>query len=741
MDVHNILQKLNGVKGGNGQWSAICPAHDDKKQSLSISVGDDGRVLLKCHAGCDVTRITAAMGITVKDLYQESKPKERPSITATYTYPSGAQKLRYSDKHFSWRHPNGKDGWEWNRKGVPRELYVAGNLSDSVFLAEGEKDCDNLHKLGYNAASGEDGAGPGKWRKEYTEQLKGLYVFIFQDNDTVGKDYAQETASALHGVAAHVRVLDLSTVWPEIPEHGDVSDLISYFGAEKSRELIGQLIQNTPEWKPDSRPKEIQIQPADYSDAGNAGIFSTVHADDLIYTDALGWLWWNGQRWERDDHKAMSWALELSAAMLKDASAKHRAALLQQAEAKARHAEDGDGESGEALSHADVETKKAAEYLKHAKASRSAIRIKNMLELSKPALVVKADTLDANPLDLNTPAGIVNLTTGKIRPHDLKAYCSQITAASPGGTGSQMWADFLHMITQGDSGIQDFLQLVAGMALFGAVYYEGIIIAYGGGRNGKSTFFNALGAVSGDYSGSIAVKLLTTDKNNQGASLATLRGKRLVITGELEEHQRLSVAMLKQIASTDRLVIEEKYHQPETVTPSHSLVLFTNHLPRVGSTDNGTWRRLIVVPFNATIPPGEGVANYGEVLAREAGPAILSWAIQGAVKFAQNGYKLAIPAAVEAITDEYRAREDWFSNFINERCIKEPNARIRSGELYEAYRKWAESVGDYVRRGNDFTAAMEAAGYRYTKSKGYKTWIGIRLDFAETYRSRYSATI
>ena len=68
MDVHNILQKLNGVKGGNGQWSAICPAHDDKKQSLSISVGDDGRVLLKCHAGCDVTRITAAMGITVKDL-------------------------------------------------------------------------------------------------------------------------------------------------------------------------------------------------------------------------------------------------------------------------------------------------------------------------------------------------------------------------------------------------------------------------------------------------------------------------------------------------------------------------------------------------------------------------------------------------------------------------------------------------------------------------------------------------
>ena len=388
-----------------------------------------------------------------------------------------------------------------------------------------------------------------------------------------------------------------------------------------------------------------------------------------------------------------------------------------------------------------METKKAAEYLKHAKASRSAIRIKNMLELSKPALVVKADTLDANPLDLNTPAGIVDLTTGKIRPHDLKAYCSQITAASPGETGSKMWADFLHTITQGDSGIQDFLQLVAGMALFGAVYYEGIIIAYGGGRNGKSTFFNALGAVSGDYSGSIAVKLLTTDKNNQGASLATLRGKRLVITGELEEHQRLSVAMLKQIASTDRLVIEEKYHQPETVTPSHSLVLFSNFLPRVGSVDNGTWRRLTVVPFNATIPPSEGVANYGEVLAREAGPAILSWAIQGAVNFARNGYKLDIPEAVEEVTDAYRAREDWLSNFINERCIKDPNARTKSGDLYRVYKEWAESIGDYVRRGNDFIAAMETIGYHYTISKGYKYWYGIKIDMPETYRNRYTATV
>lgn len=247
MDVHDVLSRLQGVKGGGGQWSARCPAHDDKRQSLSISQGKDGQVLLKCHTGCTVESITSALGIEVKDLFQK---QERPHVIATYTYPTGAQKLRYSDKHFSWRHPDGKGGWEYNRKGIPHSLYVAGDLSGVVFVVEGEKDADNLHKLGYDTVSGEDGAGPGKWRKEYTEQLKGRPVVIFQGNDQVGKDYAQETASALSKVCPEVKILDLSLVWPEIPEHGDVSDLIAHFGPEKAVEMITALIDQTSQWTP-----------------------------------------------------------------------------------------------------------------------------------------------------------------------------------------------------------------------------------------------------------------------------------------------------------------------------------------------------------------------------------------------------------------------------------------------------------------------------------------------------------
>lgn len=253
MDVRDILNRLTGVKGGSGQWYARCPAHDDKHQSLSVSIGQDGRVLLNCHAGCSVENVAAAMGLTVKDLFVD-KPnaQERPTITEIYTYPNGAQKLRYSDKHFAWRQPDGKGGWIWNRKGLPRSLYIAGELSGVMAVAEGEKDADTLHRLGWDAGSAEDGAGEGKWHSEYTEQLKGRHVLIFQDNDDKGKAFAQETAAALNGSAKSVRVLDLSTVWPDMPEKADVSDMVKSYGDERACQLIAELMHNTPEWTPQS---------------------------------------------------------------------------------------------------------------------------------------------------------------------------------------------------------------------------------------------------------------------------------------------------------------------------------------------------------------------------------------------------------------------------------------------------------------------------------------------------------
>ena len=251
-NIQEVLSHFEGVKEcGDGKYMACCPCHNDRKQSLSIGRGEKG-VVLKCHAGCDTHDIIARVGIKPRDLFYdaEHKSSDRPQVVAIYNYPGGVQKLRKADKSFTWRQPDGRGGWIYSRKGVKPSLYIAGEISGAVAVVEGEKDADSIHNvLGCNAVSGADGAGPGKWRKEYTEQLRGCAVLIFQDNDDVGKAYAQETAAALHGVAASVQLLDLATVWPDIPEHGDVSDLIATFGAERAGEMIAQLIQDAPQWE------------------------------------------------------------------------------------------------------------------------------------------------------------------------------------------------------------------------------------------------------------------------------------------------------------------------------------------------------------------------------------------------------------------------------------------------------------------------------------------------------------
>lgn len=754
MTTNEILSRLEGVKGRDGQWIARCPAHSDKKQSLSISEAKDGRTLLHCHAGCGVESIVQALGITMNDLFtekRERKPeargKNRSKIVKVYNYrdETGAtvlQKCRREDKSFFWSRPDGKGGWKSGRGDIPHRLYVAGDLSkQGIAVCEGEKDADSLHALGFNAVSGENGAGPGKWLPEYTEQLKGKNIIIFGDNDEVGRAYAEETANALHGVARIVQLFDLRDAWPEIPEHGDISDLIAAFGAERANEAIDRLIKNTPEWIPTEKKAlasihEESYRPPDFSDAGNEEVFSRIHKDGLIYVNSLGWLFWNGKKWVRDDHKPLEYAKALSKDMLAEAQKENRQALGELAEAQAQFDESGDQDSAKVLDKAKEKSKSAKAYLKHANTLRNASRLKSVVDLAIPTLVIPVEKLDASPNEINTPNGIVDLLTGKTRPHDRTSYCSKMMACAPGDKGRYMWETFLDTITEGDDSLKGFLQMVAGMAMYGTVYHEGIIMAYGGGRNGKSTFFNALNNVFGDYGGSIDVKVLTTDRGNKGASLATLRGKRLVVTGELEEGQRLSTSILKQIASTDSLVIEEKYRQPETVRQSHSLVLSTNYLPRVGSTDGGTWRRLTIVPFTATIPADGGVQNYAEVLSSEAGEAIASWAIEGARLFALNKYRLPIHQAVEDATADYRERENWLGTFISECCECSPTYRLSAKELYAEYKEWAAGAGEYIRQQKDFATAMEAAGYKKIRPGNKVVYLGIKLNTSPVYAGK-----
>lgn len=253
MIVDEFVQRFDNPKPRrNGQYMVRCPCHDDKKNSLGIKE-DNGKIVLKCLAGCETARILDAVGATWSDLFVERR-NEPICRKEEYIYASGRlRKIRYyrpdGDKAFYWQHyANGK--WEPGRNNILPGLYCScEELPETVFLVEGEKDVHSLKRANADAVSLPDGSG-SKWDKGYETALEGKQIIILPDNDKAGRKYAQMCAENLYGKASDIFVLDLKTAWSDIPEKGDVSDLLAHFGAEEGMRLLGAAMTNVSRWEP-----------------------------------------------------------------------------------------------------------------------------------------------------------------------------------------------------------------------------------------------------------------------------------------------------------------------------------------------------------------------------------------------------------------------------------------------------------------------------------------------------------
>ncbi len=195
--------------------------------------------------------------------------------------------------------------------------------------------------------------------------------------------------------------------------------------------------------------------------------------------------------------------------------------------------------------------------------------------------------------------------------------------------------------------------------------------------------------------------------------MAELKGKRLVIAAELEEGMRLNTSTVKQLCSTDEIEAEKKYKDPFKYVPTHTMVLYTNHLPKVGASDEGTWRRLIVIPFNARIQGKSDIKNYTDYLVENASPYIMTWVIEGAKKAIDAGFKLDPPGCVRKAIAEYREGNDWLSHFLEECCEVGKGLEQRSGELYLEYRAFCLRNGEYTRNTSDFYLVIPYANNRF----------------------------
>ena len=262
-----ILSRLEDVRRTTNGWEAKCPGHDDRKASLSVAEGRDGRTLLDCKAGCSADRAVKALGLELRDLFANGRRNGshpgRSRVDATYDYVDEdgrllSQVCRLFPKGFRQRRPDGRGGWEWRLTGTRKVLYrlpdviEAAAAGRTIYLVEGEKDADRLYSLGLTATTNAGGAK--KWRSEYNISLRDAHVVIIPDNDEPGRAHARSVANALDRITASVRVVELSG----LPPKGDVSDWLDSGG---TIEELHRLVGETSKWEKTPAGVEEQAAP------------------------------------------------------------------------------------------------------------------------------------------------------------------------------------------------------------------------------------------------------------------------------------------------------------------------------------------------------------------------------------------------------------------------------------------------------------------------------------------------
>lgn len=487
---------------------------------------------------------------------------------------------------------------------------------------------------------------------------------------------------------------------------------------------------------------DFSLYPKDLSDMGEAAVVTENFGDILKYTDSTEYIRFReGQCWVESRMAGIGTVEEFMDLQLMDA---------QETLAMATENLIGSGVSGSDISRGGKTLEKACgsdEQLQALELYMKALKyyafvmkrrdykyIQATANAAKPMLEISINDLDADGFLLNTPGMTFDLCKDISEWHepDPKDLITKQTLCAPGTEGQQIWLDALDTFFCGDAELIEYVQKIVGMAAIGEVFMEALIIAYGEGRNGKSTFWNTISNVLGTYSGTISAESLTVGcRHNARPEMAELKGKRLVIAAELEDGMRLNTAVVKKLCSTDEISAEKKYKDPFKYKPSHTLVLYTNHLPKVGVTDAGTWRRLIVIPFNAKIEGKSDIKNYTNYLTQNAGPFIMRWIIEGAQKAIADDFHFDKPQVVTDAIEKYRQDNDWLGEFISECCEIDSTYKQKSGEFYQAYRSYCDSTGEFTRSTADFYSALESAGFEKKKVTSGSFIHGVRLKIEQ----------
>ena len=742
MNFETIKSYFNVKHSSGNSHMATCPCHDDKKASLSISCDSkNNRTLLYCHAGCDTRGILSRVGLEMKDLYEGEGEghKERQTIEAVYRYtgPEGNllfEKVRFRPKSFSQRrHMDGCIVWGlasgryyetyqgsheyamkerkgakvvdlnetkpvlYNLPGIMKAAYEKG----TIYIVEGEKDADNLIRLGITATTSFDGASKSrekqKWRAEYSGCLSGVDVVLIPDNDSPGRAHMMNIARELKGFARSIKLVELP-----VPQKEDVS---YYLSEGHSLEELLNLVRNTVIIEQPQGNDTLSLINYNFSDVGNAERLIALYGSCLRYCSQQDrFLIWSGRYWKIDNTGTI---FQLAKSTLRR--------LLSEGEAL-------DDTADESLGPLKKNIKSFV--LK----SENDARIKAMVNQTKSQREIILTRSDMDPSLLSVGNGTLDLHTGTLFKHSKGDYITRITDIDyVKDAACDEWMKFLHTVFQGDDEIIDFVQRSVGYSLTGSQKEQCFYMLYGSGANGKSTFLNAIRMAAGEYSDVLKPSSLMAKLYEDGArgDLAKLCGKRFVATSELNDGQYFDESLLKSITGGEKIPVRFLYGEEFLLNPEFKLWIGTNEKPRIKGTDLGIWRRVRMVPFLHTFSESERDKDFFDRCLVPELPGILRWAVDGCVKFAHEG--INIPSSAKAAVLDYKSEMDTIQRFIEDCCDAGDTNNVRIGELYDRYLRWCKEVREPELTAIKFGRKIKEKGFNQVRSGGLRYWSGISL--------------
>lgn len=491
------------------------------------------------------------------------------------------------------------------------------------------------------------------------------------------------------------------------------------------------------------------------TDIGNARRFLARFGDRVIAVHRIGFHVYDGRRWAEDveDGHVRPLAHEtaekiaLEARVIGAASEEERAAMAAGDPAVVRLVRD-----------------RRARRQRWARTSGNKSKIDGMLNEARPYRSVDIGDLDRDPLAVNTASGtlrfvrepdpecpdpdVIRLKWGvRLDPHRREDMISKLApVAFDADAEAPVFEAFIARVLP-DPAIRGFVQRYLGYSLTALTREQVFVFFWGQGRNGKSTLVDLVGRIMGDYATTVPFETLAGDDRRRGSEatpdLARLPGARLVRAAEPEQKMKFRESMVKSLTSGEPIPVRRLHADFIDFYPTFKLLVSGNHKPSIEGTDDGIWRRVLLVPWEVQVPAEELDRDLPDKLwAERAG--VLNWLIEGALDYLEHG--LGPPDAVRGATEEYREESDPVGAFLRAACeITGNDADFESpGDLHAAYEAWCKQAGVNAWTPSTFSRRLpdkaRSMGFRKAKSVGMTIYRGIRIRAEFRPDSRPSGT-